>query len=61
MSGDGKRDGGSASEDGRREPPAKARNAERFERQAAALRENLRRRKEQQRTGTARTPDKPEN
>lgn len=34
------------------EPPAKARNAERFERQARALRENLRRRQQQKRADT---------
>lgn len=36
-------------------PPARERNAERFERQARALRENLRRRSQQRRAGE-RTP-----
>lgn len=45
----------------RREAPATSRNTERFERQAAALRENLRRRNRQRRAATAPTPDKPEN
>lgn len=51
MSGGNRSGGGKPGSDideaARREPPAKARNAERYERQARALRENLRRRRQQ--------------
>jgi hypothetical protein len=43
----------------RRGPPAKARNADRFERQARALRENLRRRNAQRRAGDDPATDDP--